>query len=70
VAPSLSPDGRMKAFKRGADSFLSTGQIYVKLLPNGEPVLTTTPGRVSHEVFTPDESRYRVFAGEPTGWDT
>ena len=38
VAPSLSPDGRMVTFKRGEDSFLSPGQIYVKLLPNGEPV--------------------------------
>ena len=58
VAPSLSPDGRMVAFKRGEDSFLSPGQIYVKLLPNGEPVqVTTTAGRVFAPVFTPDGSR-------------
>ena len=38
TAPSLSPDGRMVAFKRGEDSFLSSGDIYVKLLPNGESV--------------------------------
>ena len=46
VAPSLSPDGRMVVFKRGEDSFLSSGDIYVKLLPNGEAVkLTTEPAR-------------------------
>ena len=46
VAPSLSPDGRMVTFKRGEDSFLSRGQIYVKLLPNGESVrLTNDPAR-------------------------
>ena len=45
-APSLSPDGRMVTFKRGGDSFLGSGQIFVKLLPNGESVqLTSSPGR-------------------------
>src|SRR4030095_8350343 len=38
TAPSLSPDGRMVTFKRGGDSFLGSGQIFVKLLPNGESV--------------------------------
>ena len=58
TAPSLSPDGRMVAFKRGEDSFLSSGDIYVKLLPNGEAVkLTTEPARRYGPVFTPDGSR-------------
>ena len=40
VAPSLSPDGRMVTFIRGGEFFYSAGQIYVKLLPNGESVPT------------------------------
>ena len=58
TAPSLSPDGRMVTFKRGGDSFLGPGQIFVKLLPNGESVqLTTSPGRKYGPVFTPDGTR-------------
>jgi len=38
VAPALSPDGRMVAFYRSSSWFLTPDQIYVKLLPNGEPV--------------------------------
>ena len=54
VAPSLSPDGRMVTFKRGEDSFLSRGQIYVKLLPNGESVRLTNDRRtqVRTSVYT------------------
>jgi len=70
-APSLSPDGRMVAFKRGGDSFLGSGQIFVKLLPNGESVqLTTSAGRNYGPVFTPDGTRVaytNVAAGQ---WDT
>ena len=58
VAPSLSPDGRMVTFIRGGDSFLSRGQIYVKLLPNGESVRLTNDARAKYApVFTPDGSR-------------
>jgi len=71
VAPSLSPDGRMMAFKRGEDSFLSPGQIYVKLLPNGEPEqLTTTAGKVFAPVFTPDGSRIAYSLITSGSWDT
>ena len=72
VAPSLSPDGRMVTFKRGEDSFLSPGQIYVKLLPNGEPVqLTTSAGRVFAPVFTTDGSRIAYSLRTTSGsWDT
>ena len=41
VAPALSPDGRMVTFMRGGEFFYSSGQIYVKLLPNGESVRLT-----------------------------
>jgi serine/threonine protein kinase len=39
--PSLSPDGRMVAFIRGAEamgSSANSGQVWIKLLPNGDPV--------------------------------
>jgi hypothetical protein len=41
VYPALSPDGRMLAFIRGSESFLGPGQIYVKFLPDGQPVQLT-----------------------------
>jgi serine/threonine protein kinase/dipeptidyl aminopeptidase/acylaminoacyl peptidase len=72
-APSLSPDGRMVTFKRGGDSFLGAGQIFVKLLPNGESVqLTTSPSRKYGPVITPDGTRVAYtnrdrVSGE---WDT
>src|SRR4030095_1638439 len=73
TAPSLSPDGRMVTFKRGDDSFLGEGQIFVKLLPNAESVqLTSSPGRKYGPVFTPDGTRVAYtnrdrVSGE---WDT
>jgi serine/threonine protein kinase len=70
-APTLSPDGRMVAFKRGGDMFLGPGQIFVKQLPNGESVqLTTSPGRKYGPVFTPDGSRVAYTERESGKWDT
>jgi eukaryotic-like serine/threonine-protein kinase len=55
TAPSLSPDGRMVTFIRGGEAFLSRGQIYVKLLPNGESVKLTSDAMTKYgPVFTPD----------------
>lgn len=75
TAPALSPDGRMVTFIRGGAWFLSAGQIYVKLLPNGESVqLTNHPGPKLAPVFTPDGSRvaYTLVdrAGTPGTWNT
>ncbi len=75
VAPSLSPDGTMVTFIRGGESFLSSGQIYVKLLPNGESVrLTNDAGSKYSPVFTPDGSRIAYTAikaiGGSLSWDT
>jgi len=58
VYPALSPDGRMLAFIRGSDQFFGTGQIYVKFLPDGQPVQLThdTLLKLSPE-FSPDNSR-------------
>jgi DNA-binding winged helix-turn-helix (wHTH) protein len=41
TSPALSPDGRILAFIRGPDTFVTSGQIYVKLLPNGQPFQLT-----------------------------
>jgi eukaryotic-like serine/threonine-protein kinase len=75
VAPSLSPDGRMVTFKVGENFFLGDGQIYVKLLPNGESVqLTRGPQGKYGPVFTPDSSRIAYTQLETTreglSWDT
>jgi Tol biopolymer transport system component/predicted Ser/Thr protein kinase len=57
VYPALSPDGRMLAFIRGSDSFFGPGQVYVKMLPGGEPVeLTHEPVSKLSPTFSPDGS--------------
>jgi eukaryotic-like serine/threonine-protein kinase len=57
VSPALSPDGRMLAFIRGANTFFGPGQIYVKLLPDGAPVALTHDATVKMTPeFTPDGS--------------
>jgi eukaryotic-like serine/threonine-protein kinase len=75
VAPSMSPDGRMVTFKVGENFFLGSGEIYVKLLPNGESVqLTRGPQGKYGPVFTPDGSRVAYTQLETTkdglSWDT
>src|SRR5579863_2003863 len=64
VAPALSPDGRMVAFIRGSSSFLSSDQIYVKVLPDGEAKRVTDDSRAKYGLaFSPDGSQiaYTVF---------
>jgi eukaryotic-like serine/threonine-protein kinase len=66
VQPALSPDGRMVTFIRGPSSFNTTGQVYVKILPSGEPVQLTHDNRIKMSpVFSPDGSRiaYSVAGG-------
>jgi Tol biopolymer transport system component len=75
TAPSLSRDGRMVTFIRGGEPFLSNGQIYVKLLPNGQSArLSNDPGLKYGPVFTPDGSRVAytqwVQSGGSISWDT
>jgi Tol biopolymer transport system component/predicted Ser/Thr protein kinase len=58
TSPALSPDGRMLAFIRGPSTFAGPGQIYVKLLPDGEPVqLTNDTLDKMGPAFSPDGAR-------------
>ena len=58
VQPALSSDGRMLTFIRGPSSFITSGQVYVKMLPSGEPVQLTRDNRTKMSpVFSPDGSR-------------
>ena len=74
VAPTLSPDGRMVAFYRSNNWFLTPDQIYVKLLPQGEPVQITNDPRLKYGLaFSPDGSRiaYTTYSPERTDeWKT
>lgn len=70
VAPALSPDGRMLAFIRGENTFVGTGEVYVKLLPDGEPVQLTRDGRakMGPTSFSPDGSRIGYTVGVGEAW--
>jgi DNA-binding winged helix-turn-helix (wHTH) protein/Tol biopolymer transport system component len=70
--PTLSPDGRMLAFIRGS-TWIGTGQIYLKMLPDGEPVQLTHDGLIKTDpTFSPDGSRIAYTTFDPRGfvWDT
>lgn len=70
--PALSADGRMLAFIRGPDTFVAPGEIYVKMLPNGEAVqLTRDHSQKMSPAFSPDGNRiaYTVVSAQ-NRWDT
>jgi eukaryotic-like serine/threonine-protein kinase len=70
VAPSLSPDGRMLAFIRGQNTFVGAGEVYVKILPDGEPVQLTRDGfaKMGPTVFSPDGSRIGYTVDVHNSW--
>jgi serine/threonine protein kinase len=72
VYPALSSDGRILAFIRGSDSFVGAGEIYVKLLPGGEPVQLTHDSKEKlAPSFSPDNSRiaYGVLGQSWETWE-
>ena len=72
TSPALSADGRMVAFIRGPDTFVSSGQIYVKLLPNGEPFQLTHDNLPKMApAFSPDGIRLAYTTTDAhLGWHT
>lgn len=69
--PALSPDGRMLAFIRGPDTFVGPGQVYVKALPDGEPVQLTTDNSLKMSpTISPDGSKIAYTALDGWMWDT
>jgi eukaryotic-like serine/threonine-protein kinase len=68
VYPTLSPDGRMLAFIRGSNSFMGPGEIYVKFMPDGQPVQLTHDSSVKlGPAFSPDGSNIAYSTVDP--WD-
>ena len=69
VEPAISPDGRMLAFIRGISTFTGRGDVYLKLLPEGDPVQLTHDGgeKMGPLSFSPDGSRVAYTSGT---WET
>ncbi len=70
--PALSPDGRKLAFVRSASTLLALGQIYVKTLPDGEPIqLTHDNNKKMSPAFSPDgRSVYYTSVDAQFNWET
>jgi DNA-binding winged helix-turn-helix (wHTH) protein/Tol biopolymer transport system component len=70
--PALSADGRMLVFVRGDSPFIGPAQVYVKILPDGQPVqLTHDNVYKMSPVFSPDGARIAYTAVTPKfEWDT
>ena len=71
VQPSFSPDGHMLAFIRGPETFVTSGQIYVKFMPDGEPVqLTHDDWNKLGPIFSPNGSRIAYTELQGFHWNT
>ena len=72
TSPAVSSDGRLLTFIRGASTFHGHGQIYVKALPDGEPMPLTSDGLAKMSpLFSPDNSTiaYTTVTSQFV-WDT
>jgi len=68
--PALSPDGRMLTFVRGQSTFIGPGQIWVKMLPDGEAVqLTRDETWKMSPKFLPDGASISYSTGIGNGSD-
>jgi len=64
TSPALSPDGQLLTFIRGPLTFFSPGQVYVKRLPDGEPVQLTHDDTIKMAPqFLPDGTRISYATG-------
>jgi eukaryotic-like serine/threonine-protein kinase len=72
TSPALSADGRLLTFMRSRNTFWGAGQIYVKALPDGEPIqLTFDSLPKMSPVFSPDDSTIAYTAvTSQFVWDT
>lgn len=69
--PALSPDGHILTFIRGPETFISSGQVYLKFLPDGAPVQITDDSSLKMSpVFSPDGARIAYTAIEGFNWNT
>ena len=61
----------MLTFVRGSSTFAAPGEIYVKILPSGQPVQLTNDNLAKMSpVFSPDGSRIAYTALSGFSWDT
>ena len=72
TSPALSSDGRMITFIRGPETFVTPGQVYVKLLPDGQPIQLTHDNLPKMAPsFSADGSRIAYTATDAAfGWNT
>jgi serine/threonine protein kinase/Tol biopolymer transport system component len=72
TTPALSSDSHALAFIRGPEAFVGRGQIYVKLLPDGEPrQLTKDVEEKMSPTFSPDSTKIAyTVVHQSGGWDT
>jgi len=72
VWPAISRDAKILVFIRGPGYFASAGQVYAKMLPDGEPVaLTHDEDRKLQTEFSPNGSRVAYTVINQNGsWDT
>jgi Tol biopolymer transport system component len=71
TSPALSPDGRLLAFIRGPSSFFGPGQVWVKTLPDGEPVqISDDAASKLGPQFTTDGTEITFSTGLDAGNET